>query len=147
MQDTQPTVRTAMGAARLEPWWGFRLVAGWKMRSADCAAVRRPPSLPLDLHHLVGLGAARGDDLDLRAFFLADESARERRGDGYLALPGVGLGLADDLPNGFLFGVLVDQRDGRAEGDGFAGQFRDVDHLGARELVLKLGDAAFVERL
>jgi hypothetical protein len=32
-------------------------------------------------------------------------------------LLGVGLGLADDLPDLLLVGVLVDQRDGRAEGD------------------------------
>ena len=38
-------------------------------------------------------------------------------------------------------------RDGRAELDGLAGQLRDVDHLGARELVLELGDAALVVRL
>ncbi len=63
------------------------------------------------------------------------------------ALLGVGFGLADDLPDLLLVGVLVDQRDGRAEGDRVARQLRDVDHVGARQLVLELGDAALVERL
>ena len=35
-------------------------------------------SLPLHLHHFVGLRATRRDDLDLRAFLLADQCARER---------------------------------------------------------------------
>src|ERR1700687_2231100 len=34
--------------------------------------IGRARLLPLDLHHLIGLGAARRDDLDLRAFLLAD---------------------------------------------------------------------------
>src|SRR6266487_2431850 len=37
--------------------------------------IGRARLLPLDLHHLIGLGAARRDDLDLRAFLLADQSA------------------------------------------------------------------------
>src|SRR6266567_153089 len=37
--------------------------------------IGRARLLPLDLHHLVGFGAAWGDDLDLRALLLADESA------------------------------------------------------------------------
>jgi len=62
-----------------------------------------------------------------------------------LTLPN--LGLANKLPNGLLLGVLVDQGDGRAEGDGVAGKLRHVDDFGARELVLELGDVALVERL
>jgi hypothetical protein len=60
---------------------------------------------------------------------------------------GVGLGLADDLPDVLLVGVLVDQRHGRAELDGVAAELRNVDDLGARELVLELGDRALVQRL
>src|ERR1700676_3055969 len=105
------------------------------------------PSLPFQLDDLVGLGAARRDDLDLRAFLLADEGTGERRGDGDLAFLGVGLRLADDLPYCLLVGVLVDQGDGGAKGDGVAGQLRHVDDLGARQLVLEFGDAALVERL
>src|SRR6202163_4117580 len=93
------------------------------------------PSLPFQLDDLVGLGAARRDDLDLRAFLLADQRAGERRGDGNPALLGVGLGLADDLPHRFLVGVLVDQSYGGAEGDGVAGKLRHVDDLGAREFI------------
>src|SRR5262245_45406687 len=50
---------------------------------------------PLDLLDLVGLRAARRHHLDARALGLADERARERRGDGDLAFLGVGLRLAD----------------------------------------------------
>ena len=64
--------------------------------------------LPLDLHHLIGFGPARRDDLDLRAFLLADESAGQRRGDGNLAFFGVRFRLADDLPHRLFVGVFVD---------------------------------------
>src|SRR6266566_2918329 len=40
--------------------------------------IGRARLLPLDLHHLIGFGAAWGDDLDLRALLLADESAGQR---------------------------------------------------------------------
>src|SRR5215470_2194579 len=104
-------------------------------------------SAPFDLFDLVGLGPARRHHLDARALALADERTGERRRDRYLALFGVGLGLADELPHLFLFGVLVDQRHGRPERDGIARELRYVDDLGARELVLELGDAALVVRL
>src|SRR5262249_33657005 len=120
-------------------------------RAAATAALNarggRRGSAPLHLDDLEGLGAAGRDDLDRVALLLAHQRARERRRDGDALLLGVGLGLADDLPHLLLFGVLVDDSDGRAERDGFTRQFRDVDHLGARELVLELGDAAFVVRL
>ena len=75
-------------------------------------------------------------------------SAQGERGhDRDLAFLGVRLRLADDLPDPLFLGVLVDQRDGGAEFDGLARQFRHVDDLGAREPVLKLGDPALVERL
>src|SRR6478609_11788193 len=99
---------------------------------------------PLDLGDLVGLGPAGGHDLYRRALLLADQRARQRRGDGDAALLGIGFRLADDLPHRFLVGVFIDQRDRRAELDGVAGQLGDVDDVGARKLVLQLGDAAFV---
>src|SRR5712664_857933 len=99
---------------------------------------------PFDLGDLVGLGAAGGDDFHGRALLLSDQRSRQRRGDGDAALLGVGLRLADDLPHRLLFGVLVDQRDSGAELDGVAGQLADVDNIGARKLVLQLGDTAFV---
>src|SRR5580692_7512410 len=132
------TVQSTSSAGIMDS--GFRAALGPGMTA-------RAPSLPFQLDDLVGLGAARRDDLDLRAFFLADEGPGERRGDGDLALLGVGLRLADDLPHRFLVGVLVDQGDGGAEGDGVARQLGNVDDLGARQLVLELGDAALVERL
>src|SRR5262249_49013552 len=100
-----------------------------------------------DLFDLIGFGAAGRNDFHVRTFGLADERARKRRRDRNLALLGVGLGLTDDLPHSFLVSILVDQRDRGAEFDGVAGEFGDIDHLGAREPILKLGDAAFVERL
>ena len=103
--------------------------------------------LPLDLHDLIGLGAAGRDHLDLGALLLADQRAGERRGDGNLALLGIRLGLADDLPDRLFLGVLVDQSDGGAKGDGVSGKLRNVNNFGARQLVFKLGDAAFIERL
>src|SRR4029078_9357837 len=77
---------------------------------------------PLDLNDLVSLGATRRHHFDLDALLLADEGAGERRGDGNLALLGVRLGLTNKLPNCLLLGILVDQSDGRAEGDGFSGK-------------------------
>src|SRR6202044_4244682 len=72
-------------------------------RKAGEAALdgRLRPLLPLQLNDFIRLGAARRDDLDLRAFLLADQRPGERRGDRDPALLGVGLGLADDLPHRF----------------------------------------------
>src|SRR5262245_66620478 len=81
---------------------------------------------PLDLLDLVGLGPTRRHHLDARALALADERTRERRRDRDLAFLGVGLGLADKLPHLLLFGVLIDQRHGRAERVGVAGPVRSV---------------------
>src|SRR6185437_5732453 len=91
--------------------------------------VVRLPLPPLDLFDLVGLGAAWRHHLDIGAFRLADQRARERRGDRDLAFLGVGLGLADKLPDLFLLGIFVDQRHGGAEFDGIARELRHVDHL------------------
>src|SRR5579859_1036017 len=113
----------------------------------DPARVFGRQLFPLDLDDFIGFRPAGRDDLHLRALFLTDQRAGERRCNGDPALLGVGLGLADDLPDRLLVGVLVDQGHRGAERDGVAGQFRDVDHLGAGELVLELGDVAFVERL
>ena len=88
-----------------------------------------------------------GDDLDVGALGLADQRARQRRGDRDAALLGVGLGLAHDLPDLLFLGVFVHQRDGGAELDGIARELGDIDDVGARELVLELRDAALVDRL
>jgi hypothetical protein len=78
---------------------------------------------------------------------LADESARKRGRDGDLSLFRIRLGLADQLPHLLLRGVLVHQGDGSSELDRVAGELGDVDHFGARKLVLELGDATLVVRL
>src|SRR5580692_11745792 len=104
-------------------------------------------SAPLDLGDLVGLGAAGSHDLHRGALLLADQRARQRRGDRNLALLGVGFDLANDLPHRLFLGGLRDLRNGNAEFDGVAEKLRDVDDVGARELVLELGDAAFIVRL
>src|SRR5437016_9722203 len=97
---------------------------------------------PLDLLDLVSLGAARRDDLDRGALAFADQRPGERRADRNPPGLGVGLGLADDLPHPLLLGVFVDERDGRAERDGIAGELGNVDDVGTCQLVLELGDAA-----
>src|SRR5262245_35664108 len=102
---------------------------------------------PLDLLDLVTLGAVWLVALDCLALLLVDQRARNRRGDRNASLLGVCLGLADDLPNLLLVGVLVDQRDGRTEGDRVTRQLRNVNHVGARELVFELGDTTLVDRL
>ena len=85
--------------------------------------------------------------LDGVALLLADQRARCRRGDRHLADLHVGLALADDLVDLLLFRILVDHRHGRAEHHGRARELGHVDHLGARELVLELGDAPLVMAL
>src|SRR3954447_21487946 len=129
--------------------WGNDGGHGAKNRAFAHPTVHRARAVlpPLDLGDLVGLGAAGGDDLHRGALLLADQRAGQGRGDRDAALLGVGFGLADDLPYRLLVGVLVDQRHGGAELDGVAGQFRDVDDVGARQLVLELGDAALIVRL
>src|ERR1700730_12342334 len=116
----------------------------FSMRSPLNAEEFRCDLAPLDLGDLVGLGAAGRDDFHGSALLLADQRARQRRSDGDAALLGVGFRLADDLPHRLLVGVLVDQRDGGAEHDGVDGELADVDNIGARKLVLQLGDTAFV---
>src|SRR5271163_3821052 len=59
-------------------------------------------SAPFDLGDFISLGAAGGDDFDRRAFLLADQRARQWRGNGDAALLGIGFRLADDLPHRFL---------------------------------------------
>src|SRR5215510_10881809 len=121
---------------------GTSLAARPKRASATRGRIRCSALAPLDFLDLVGLSPARRHHLDARALALARTG--ERRRDRYLAFLGVGLRLADKLPHLFLVGVLIDQRHRRAERDGVARELRHVDHFGARELVLELGDAALV---
>src|SRR5262245_3883200 len=100
-------------------------------------------SVIADFHNLVALAAARGRDLDRIASALADDGARDGRGHRYHALLHIGLELTDNLIDGLVLGSLVDERDPSAELYGVARQFRNVDHLGAADLVLELGDPSF----
>src|SRR6266568_9138538 len=106
-----------------------------------------PRALEADLDDLVGLGTARRRHLDALADLLADQRAGERRGYRQATGADIGLVLADDLEGLLLIGLLVGERHCRAELDHRAGQFRDVDDLGARDLVLQFHDAAFDEAL
>src|SRR4029077_5162884 len=105
------------------------------------------PLFVLDFDDLVGPRAARRRDLDIVADRLADERPRHRRGYGKPALADIGLVLADNLVDGLFLGLLVFERDRRTEFDHLAGEFRDVDDFGARDLVLELHHAAFDEAL
>src|SRR5260370_21466309 len=113
-------------------------------RAAAAAAIALAP---LDLFDFVSLGAAGRDYLDARALGLADKSAGKRRGNGNFALLCIGFRLAHQLPDLLLGRVLVDEGDGRAEFYRLAAQLGHIDHLGARQLVLKLGAAALRVRL
>jgi len=108
----------------------------------------RAPLFPLQLDDLVGLGAARRDDLDLRAFLLADEG-RRASGEVMEILPF--LASASGSPticHTAFFSVSSSIKvDGGAKGDGVAGKLRHVDGLGTRQLVFEFVDAALVERL
>ena len=58
-----------------------------------------------------------------------------RTGDAPLL--GVGFQVAHDLEFALLVGVFVHQGDGGAEFDAGAGQFENVDHIGAADLVFQ----------
>ena len=62
------------------------------------------------LHDLVAARAAGRIDLDRVADFLADQRARDRRGDGDAARLHIGFLVADDLVGLLFLGVLVDER-------------------------------------
>ena len=57
----------------------------------------------------------------------------------------IGLVIADDLVGAFLIGVLVDHGDRGAKLHLTARHLGDVDHLGARNLVLKFLHAASIQ--
>src|SRR5579871_1127377 len=119
MREITPRLRTPRRQKRTRRAWGAphnrNILRSEVLRGSA-------PLLPLDLGDLVGLGAARRHHLDRVALLLADQRTRQRRGDRDAALLRVGLGLADDLPHLLLLGIFVDQRNGRAELDGLAGQ-------------------------
>src|SRR5205823_14800978 len=96
---------------------------------------------------LVGSVAARRRDFDVVALALADQRARQGRGDRQPAVLDIGLVLADDPEGLLLVGFFVGQGDGGAEFYDRARQFGDVDDLGAGDLVLELGEAALDKAL
>src|SRR6516164_2400245 len=103
MQDTQPP--TAQAADRpqysLQSRFGPKNRDGRGISPAITSEYLRNSAgalFPFDLHHSIGLGAARRHHFDLGAFLFSDQGARERGGDGNLAFLGVRLWLANDLP-------------------------------------------------
>src|SRR5439155_16369848 len=84
---------------------------------------------------------------DAVAFALADQRAGQGRGYREAAVADIGLVLADNAEGLLLVGLLIGQRHRRAELDCRARQFRDIDDLGAGDLVLEFGEAAFEKAL
>src|SRR6266498_2151831 len=82
-------------------WKGCWMV--WRRRRAAVQSIGGASTAqalpPLHLLQSIGLGAAGRDDLDAVAFRLADQRARQRRRYGDLAVFGVRLRLAHDLPD------------------------------------------------
>src|SRR4249919_344364 len=93
---------------------------------------------------VVFTAAARRLDGDRVALVLADQRARDRRGNGYLPLLDVRFQVPDDLISDFVAGFDVGQVDRGAEHDAVAGiERRDVDQLAMRQHELQLTNAAF----
>src|SRR5262249_47715589 len=100
-------VRRAMASARPSAWFSIparpSLTAQTWSGSADWnpADLTKPPrrvkSEELHLDDFVRLCAARGHDFHHVAFFLADQRAGDRGGDGDLAFGDIALVFADDL--------------------------------------------------
>mgnify|MGYP006170206255 CR=1 FL=1 len=59
----------------------------------------------------------------------------------------IGLVFADDLVGELLFGIDVENRDGRAEADFLAVQLADIDDVSTCKLVVELADAALDKAL
>src|SRR5215468_12150500 len=113
MQDTQPPA--AQGTSQQSPIFpatvalAQRIVMAGNSPAITLRLVYSAGALfPLDLHHFIGLGAARRDHIDLGALLFTNQSARVRRGEGNLAFLSVRLRLADELPHRFFVGVFVD---------------------------------------
>src|SRR5262249_15333529 len=102
----------------------------------------------LDRGDLVSAAAARRRDLDLVAFLLADQRARDRRADRQQAAFDVRLVLADDLIAGLGAVLHVDEMHRRAEHDlAVRVELRDVDDLRVAELRLDVADPRLHEAL
>src|SRR6185312_10576246 len=101
----------------------------------------------LYFENLIRPRPARGRLFHRIALALADQGARDWRGERDAALLGVGFHIAHDLVLALLVGVLVHQSDGGAELHAPARQFGNVDHVGAADLVFQLQHAAFDEAL
>src|SRR5699024_1208597 len=131
-------------------WSPARASSGEEAAPVGTRAARAGPWQPsdvLDAQDLVGAAAARGRHLDALAFFLADQGTRQRRAQVQLAGVDIRLGLADDLVDLLLVGVLVDDPDRRAETNGVAREPGDIDDIRPAEQVLELRDPPLDEAL
>src|SRR6266496_5470905 len=95
---------------------------------------------------VLALAAGRRELHDV-ALLLADHGPGDRRGDADLPLLQVGLELAHHLVAHLVARLGVGDGDGGAEDDAVALQLADLDHLGARDPVLDLEEAALEVRL
>src|SRR6516225_6189217 len=121
-------------------------------RLADATHTPRSPTctqclLVLNLENFIAARALGRRHLGAVALGLADQRARNGRGDRNLAVAHVGLVLADDLVFDLVAGILVLQRHGGAELDLVAAELGRIDHLGATDLVLDFGHLGLVETL
>src|SRR5215204_5029354 len=137
--DRQPTPLLSLPGEGWDPLIGGLGVDQWV---PACAGTTTNLLAERDGDDLVGFVAARGRDLDAVALALADQRARQGRGNRQPPVLDVGLVLADDPVGLLLVRFLVGQGHGRAEFDDRPRQLRDVDDLGAGDLVLELAKAA-----
>src|SRR5438552_5292537 len=119
-------------------------------QSARCAQdiLKSPVPSPkaasdeLDLQDLVGARSPGRCDFHGIPLRLTDQRPGDRRGDRYAAVLGIRLEVAHDLVFLLRARVLVDERHGGAEGNGTAGQLRNINHFRSAELIFQFDDAS-----
>src|SRR3954447_2062226 len=142
-------------ASRIRSSFSRRSSRTWERSRSGCSGVgslieRRAyrPSGLLDLGDFeFFLRSARDLDGDDVVALLADQRFADRRLVGELVLHRVCLGRADDLEFLRGAGFLVFDVDDRAEDDLVGADRLLVDHLGAAQFLLQLGDPSLEQRL